>query len=487
MLVKENFLTIGSKNMKVKKLSGSDRLNSSAVASTPFTWGHRYYSTLSDRHTFAFNGGAIYFISDTGVATSSIGVFSATAYPCSAQVRVSEQDILLFSEGKDTGMYSYDGNTSYNFHHEVEVSLNFVGMISFLDRLWGFEEDSDQLYFSVNLDPTNFTDSTDAGQIEVGPKRGSKIQGLALMNETLYIFKNDSIWVLTGRSPSEFSLQEIHPYLGVSARRSIQNVESGIIFLGSDFEFYSFGGTIDSTQLLTYDLCVGGDYTKDLLPLINRDKLESVCSTYHNHLYRCSFVENGGVKNNLEYMFNTINKTDGISRGNNVSCYFKWDRYPDKNELLTGRSDNGYLMFQYRGLNWDNQGTSPTMPIKLQTKFVGGEEPRNMRVRRTWLNSSVLGGSDINIQTLMDCRTAASDATSDNFATFGEYKNPILAVRIASQSSITSRQIPRHGNAKGQNFSLLIDENIKDRDLEFSSFQAEIITKNIKRSHRVGV
>lgn len=488
VLSRENFMVIGAKNKKIKKVSGSDRLNSTAISTKPFVWGTRYYSKISDRHTFGFNqDGALYFIDDLGNTTQLISTFDPTAYPCSAQMRVSEQDILFFSEGKNTGMYSYDGNTSYTFTKEIAVTKNFVGMVPFLDRLWGFEEDSDVLCGSATLQPTVFDDPNDSIEIQVGPKRGSKIQALALMNETMYIFKTDSIWVLTGTTPSSFSIQEVHPTLGVAARRSVVNAEAGIIFLSSEFEFVSFGGNVESTKILSYDIGIGGDYTKDLVPIINRDRMDQVCAIYHNHIYRCAFVENGEVQNNMEYCFNTINETDFFTRGNNVSCYFVWDRLPDKHELLTGRSDNGYMMFQYRGLNWDNQASSPTMPIKIQTKFVGTGKAENIRVRRVWLNASVLGASDINIQTLLDCRNAQSDATSDNFPTRGEYKALTNFLRTNSQTSITSRNIPRHANAKGQNFSLYINENINNRDLEFSSFECEVIMKNRKRSHRVGL
>lgn len=486
-LIRENFIVIGAgKAKRLKKHPGSDRLNATAVSTSPFVWGTRYYSKISDRHTFGFSGGKIYFIDDNGNSQSAQTGFSSIAYPCSTQFRVSEQDVLYFSEGISTGMYSYDGNTSYTFKKEVGVSLNFVGMLAHLDRNFAFEEDSDFLYFSKNLEPTNFTDSTDAGQIQIGPERGAKIQAIAILNETIYIFKTDSIWVLTGNTPSSFSVQKVSPVLGVAARRSVQNTEAGIIFLGSDFEFYSFGGTIESIKLLSYDLAVGGDFTKDLVPIINRDRMPQVSSVYHNHIYRCSIVENGEVVNNLEYCFNTINETDFITRGNNVACYFVWNRLPDKQELLTGRADNGYIMYQYRGLNWDNDDTTSTMPIKIQTKFIGSDGPYNMRCRRVWLNSGVLGASDILIQTLVDCRIAQSDATGDTFKTYGEYKGMTNLLRTASQRAITSRNIPRHANAKGQNISFFIDENIRNRDLEFSSFQAEMLLKNRKKNHKVG-
>lgn len=489
VLVRENCYIVGEKPyLRVKKFPGSDRYNSTSVGSSPVVWAHRYYTKANLRKNFFFSGGSIYHIDDNGNTTQGLSVFSPIAYPTSVEMRVSDTDILYFSEGINTGMYSYDGNSGNTFLKETAVTLNFVGMVGHLDRIFGFEEDSEDLYFSVNLTPTNFTDSTDAGFITIGAKRGSKIQQIIVYQETLFIFKTDSIWVLNGRTPSEFSVQEVNPSLGLAARRSLQASSNVLVGLMSDYEIHSFGGTQESMVLLTYGVSLSGGLLNNdtLLPILNLDKMENICSVFHNNMYRMSFTENGDTTNKLEYIFNFINKTDAFTRGNNVSCYLKYDRVPDKNELVTGRSDLGRLMHQYRGLNWDNQGTSPTMRLRLQTAFFGSGTPRNIRIRRYWMNLGVLGAQPLPIGILLDGRTAVTDSTSDEMVTRGEFKL-VAGLNIQSQDAITSRQTPRHNNSKCLNFSLFIDHTANNFDTEFSSIDVEIITKNLKRSQKVGV
>jgi len=70
---------------------------------------------------------------------------------------------------------------------------------------------------------------------------------------------------------------------------------------------------------------------------------------------------------------------------------------------------------------------------------------------------------------------------------YGEEKSIGAFMSIASQDALTSRYIPRHGNSKCKNFALEIDENINNRDFQMESFQCEVITKELKRSHKVGV
>ena len=488
VLSRENLAVIGinKDERRVRKMAGSDRYNTTSVGSLPVTSIFRYYSGASLRKNFFYAGGYLYFIDESGTATQILGFFSLNAYPTFLQFKVSGSNIAYFMEGVSTGMYSYDGNIGNSWTKETAVTLNFVDAVGFLDRMFAFEEDSEDLYFSKNLEPTNFTDSTDAGVITIGAKRGSKLQRIMVGDDSnLYIFKTDSVWVLLGKTPSEFTVQELNPSMGLAARRSLQKVNQGFVGLMSDYEIHSMTGT--QFKLLTYNVALSGDLTKNLIPIINMDKMDSICSTYHNFLYRMSFTENGETVNDMEYCFNTINETEFFTRGNKVGAYLVYDRVPDKKELVTGRSDEGRLMKQYHGLNWDNQATSPTMSIKTKTKFMGLGKPRNFRVRKAWLNSGVLGARPVPIRTYVDARNATSDSTQEDMQVYGESKGNITLLKIASQDAITSRQIPYHNNGKGQNVAFEISESIPDFDFEIVSFDAEIIGRSLKRNAKVGI
>ena len=268
----------------------------------------------------------------------------------------------------------------------------------------------------------------------------------------------------------------------------MKKVEGVLVGLWSDFEVWGFGGGQESMECLSYNIALSGDQTKDIRALINKDRMAQVCATYHNFLYRLSFTESGETQNNLEWCYNTVNKTDFLTRGNKIASYLNYGGPPDKNELLTGRSDAGIIMYQYdKNLDYDNDASGATMSIKTKTKFVGLDSARNFRVRRMWLNSGVLGGGQIGIKTYIDARNAPSDSTSEQMDIFGESKSPITLMKIASQDAITSRQIPRHNNAKCQNIAFEIDENISNRDFQFSSFEIEVVQKNLKRSRHVAV
>lgn len=488
VLTRRNFHVIGSEEAErfIRKVPGADRYNATVVGNLPVNTIFRYYATNNQRKNFFFSGGSLYFIDEAGNFTQNLGVFNQGAYPTFIEMQVASGHIAYFMEGIDTGMYSHDGNNSNAWQKETDVTLNFVDAVSWLDRLWGVEENSEDLFFSVNLIPTNFTDSTDAGVITIGARRGSKIQRIMVGNDdNLYIFKNDSTWVIEGKTPSEFQVREINPSMGLAARRSLQKVNNGMIGLMSDYEVYSFDG--QNFKLLTYNVSLSGDHTKNLIPIMNLDRMDEIASIYHNFVYRMSFTESGKVFNNLEYCFDTINETEFFTQDFNIASYLVYDRPPDKKELIFGRSDTGRLMKMFHGLNVDNQATLPTMSFETKTMFMGLDEPRNFRARKVWLNSGVLGARTIPVRTYLDARQSITDYTSEEMTTYGEYKNPITAIRIATQDAITSRQIPRHGNSKGQNIAFEIKDNAPNIDFEFSSISVEIIQKAHKRGFRVGI
>ena len=488
VISRENFEVIGAgKQKRNRKVAGANR-HSLVDTGDYYVSGIRYYINSTQRKTFTLNNGRIYQIDDNGNESITTPVFAPTAVGCWEQMKVSGNNILYFSEGVNTGMYSYDGNMGNVFTKEAAVTLNFVQMLGHLDRLWGFEEDSETLHGSQNLDFTDFTDATDSIEIIVGAKRGSKIMAIAILQGTLFIFKQDSIWALYGRSPSDFEVREVTPRLGVAARRSVVNTDNGIIFLGSDFEFHFFGGTLDSLQMLSYNVAIGGDLTKNLTPIINRDKADQSVAVYHNKVYRCSIVESGRTTNNLEWCFSTVNQIDWFRRDFNVSCYIPWDRSPDKQELLFGRRDVGYMMQDYQGLNVDNGAASPTMPIKLQTKFVGSGEPRNIRFKRAWMNFGVLDSAEpLRVYYYLDTRLNQSSSGNDTWATRGEFTVGIG--NTSSQRAISPRVNIDYGKGRGQNISFKIDHTGINIDCELSSIDVEAIVRpySQKKSEKVGV
>jgi len=494
VLARENLIVYGIADAKrMKKSPGSDRYTTNALG-TFYTSGYRYYSN-SIAKTFAYNNGTkkLYFVDENGGETSVLDVQTPpgiSSYPVFETIKVSGQNTLLFSDGTNP-IYTYDGNIGNVFTSSTNDTTPLVDMIAYLDRIFGFKENSDVLLGSENVtnggSPTNFSSATDSFEITVGAKRGSKLMRIVFWLGTIYLFKDDSIWVLEGNTPSSFSVREIIQNVGLAARRGIAVGRNAIYFLGSDFEVYQFQGTMASLKILTYNIALSGDRTNNLNEVINKFRMSQVSATFHDFLFRLSFVETGETVSKMEYIFNTTNDTDGFTRGNNVSCYFIYDKTPDIGQLVTGRSDTGRLMHQYRGLNWDNQAASPTMSVKLQTGFIRPKELENIRFKRIFGDFQVLGAEDLTVNYYLDTRLAKSDIGTVSMSIQGETKSLTSFIRTNSQTSITSRGILKWAKSKGQSLMCELDFDRKDIDLSMSKFYTEVIVKNRKRSKHVGV
>lgn len=493
VLARENMIVYGIGDAKrLKKHPGSDRYTDTEIG-TIYTTGYRYYSGQTAK-TYAFNNGTkkLYFVDELGNETEVLHVPSnpnQVSYPVYETIRVSSNNLMIFSDGFN-GLYTYDGNIGNSFT-SASGSPNLVDMLEYLDRIFGFEEDSDTLLFSENVtnggSPTTFSNSTDAGEITVGAKRGSRLLRIVRWLGTVFLFKDDSIWVLEGNTPSTFSVREVVSNLGLGGRRGIAVGRNAIYFVGSDFEVYSFQGTVASLKILTYNVALSGDRTKDLNEIINKYRMGQVSACFHDFLFRLSFVETGETIAKMEYVYNTTNETEFFTRGNNVSCYIVYNKTPDNGQLVTGRSDVGYLMHQYRGLNWDNQASSPTMPVKLQTAFIKPQNEENTRFKRIFGDFQVLGAEELNINYYLDTRLAKSSSKTITLPIQGETKNLTNFIRTNNQTSISSRSILHWAYAKGQSIMCELDFDRNNIDLSMTKFSLEAIAKNRKRSKYVSI
>ena len=458
--VSQNFI---ARNNKVTKIGGTTRYNATAVSGN-ITWAERYYGRTTDgteiKKAFAFANGTIYVGDDVaGSLASSQGAFQTGTYPESEVIQVSGRSLMFFfNEGLDVP-YTYDGNES-NSWQKSAITYKFVQGILWLDRLWAFEKNSNQLYYSKTLYPDNFTDTTDAGSILIGQQE-STIVGLVLYGDYLYIFKENSIYYIEGRTPTEFAVRVVNPFLGCNSRLSIINVETAVVFLGSDNELYSFRGTQASTRNVTKDLNF-----KDLL---NKNKVKTVACGYHDDLLRVSYepsiVESTTVYNSDEIIAPVLEpNSDELprwshSRGANISRYSVWNRFGDKNELVTGRSDLGCLMYHNRGKNFDGK----TIEVKLRSRSIVFAEGYNARISHYNITAKPVGDYAIDFRTYLNGRLA--DFSSNQFNMKGEIIGRGL-INFSNQVRMNDRIIPFLDKNRGNSIIYELYDNTLNTDFE---------------------
>ena len=245
------------RDKKIKKVGGTEAYNSSALPAKP-TWLHRTYHKRADetftKMLFTFSNGKIYYGTDVnGTFTETKTGFNVNAIPMHATMQVSENSIMYIFTGEDE-VVKYDGNGSYKIDNttlNADLGRTIESACVHLDRMWYVSKDSSFLAYSTNLKPEDLT--TDAGDIIVGQETDSIIRRFIIgAGEQGYVFKNNSIWGLYGRTPSTFEFRKITDKYGLACKRGIYSVGGGFVFLNEyDKELYFFAGTESSITPLT--------------------------------------------------------------------------------------------------------------------------------------------------------------------------------------------------------------------------------------------
>jgi hypothetical protein len=233
----------------------------------------------------------------------------------------------------------------------VEVFKNRVFMA-------GGPDNPTKLSYSALSNPQDWTTSNDAGWIEVGLNDGQKITGLKAFYDVLVIFKERSIYLLTGYSgdPSSsyfFELRPVNSSIGAVSNRAI-------VQAGNEIYFLSDKGVYTLSAVQTYgDLSINSISFK-IQPLI--DELNKM--VLHKSFAINDFEEDriwffvpkgSSTENDLiliyDYSLNAWTKRSGFSAKSGL--IYK-DKYSGNVKFYTG-SYNGHLYRQKQGYSYAGQ------------------------------------------------------------------------------------------------------------------------------------
>lgn len=479
-----------ARDKKIKKIGGTENYNSSTL-SDRITWATRSYHKRADgsfrKVALCFSGGSFYYGDDVAGTLTKIQVgFTSTAFPLSATMQVSGNTIRYFYIGKKSTdeVYKYDGNGSFTFE---KTSLNsdfgriIKGGIVHLDRMWYWFVNSSILSYSTTLKPEDLT--TDSGDITIGQETDSFIQAVVIgPGETLYIFKNQSIWQLYGRTVSTFEFRKVTDKYGLATKRSIYPVGGGFVFLNEfDKELYFFGGTESSIRPIT-------ETSIRLRDILDKEHIDECCMTVHDGLFRFSFYHvDDNIYQDRELIYPLSEPgIDGepkwsMSKGAKILCYSVWNQQGDEDELVTGRADTGKLMYHNRTNNFDGSA----IETKFRTGDIIASEDKIVRFKGFFVKGRP-GPRDrkITFRYYVDARTG--QAGEDNLDMSGETKT-IGSLTISLQELFNNRLIPYHGKSIGNSISFEVYDNNQNTFLEFYSIMFSAIERYKIRNKLVGV
>jgi hypothetical protein len=135
-------------------------------------------------------------------------------------------------QGYPQAFSSSPAGTFMALHKERIFMINTLGTDSIESRVY-YSESNDFYNWPVN----NF--------FPVGQSGGDVCISMCVFNDDLYIFKTQSIWVLSGDGPSTWSVRNVHPSLGCVGRGTVLVHGGMIYFLGQDGAYRTDGTSFE--------------------------------------------------------------------------------------------------------------------------------------------------------------------------------------------------------------------------------------------------
>jgi len=472
----ENFI---ARYDKLASAPGTDRYNGSPL-SNPVTWLYRYYGSKADgtkfKKLFCSAGTGIYLGDDVaGTLTRKKGGLTTDVIPESLQMQVGGGSMLYFMNGEEYPYY-YDGNDGGTWQ-KSSITKQYVQGLSWLGRFWAFEPNSGVIEYSNILYPESL-----AGTITIGRDKDSHIRRIMMLGDYIFVFKNDSIYYINGRTPDTFGYKLVTDKFGLAAQRGAAKVGSAIVFLNTvDWEWYVFGGTESSIKPYSTEL--------DFSTLVNPTRIEQVCCAEYDGLFRASFQLAEATLpsnyNNMEVGFPTTELNSKgmpkwfMTKGANISCYSTWTEQGEQ-ELVTGRGDTGLVMYHYRGHDWDDNA----MLYKMRTGDTGFEQ-YNVRFLQYWIDGLIEQGKDMDFRTYLDTRLAGSVYSEQDLSLSGETKQ-IGAISFPQQVRFNRRICPLIAYSKGNTLAFEIQGQSGNMALEINKIIADFEVVDQKRGYLPG-
>ena len=147
-------------------------------------------------------------------------------------------------------------NPPFFIKYDGTVIAGFAGPVGthcadWKGRMWvinsvGTNGQESNVDFSGPEDWQTWYPNTAAGVIAINPGDGQFCTALQVYNDSLYVFKDRSIWVINGESePSSFAPRLVHATLGCIGRGTVQLIDGFMYFLSGEGVYRTDGTTFE--------------------------------------------------------------------------------------------------------------------------------------------------------------------------------------------------------------------------------------------------
>ena len=196
---------------------------------------------------------------------------------------------------------------------------------------------------------------------DVSKNDGQEITGVAVLGETLVIFKNRSIWIgfFTGDSDIPFIFRKSRSNVGCLSGGSIQEVDNGLVFLAAD-GYYYFDGN-NSFKM--------SDKVTSTLDLLNYNRFQNSVSIYYlaKNRYISSMTLSGNSTHDRNMTWDSFNNAWSTYDGINANCFVRV--FSSGQERIYFGDYSGYVYLMDTGSTDNPAGSATAIDAYYYTKW----------------------------------------------------------------------------------------------------------------------
>lgn len=281
----------------------------------------------------------------TGATT---GIWDYVIYEDYRDGEVTPVDVLLMSNAYD-GMIAIWGDTLEAV--PVETPAKFGAIARYKERIFGTAAiaDPDRIWYSAPFNPKDWAQNVElpqdgGGLIDYPTWDGDSFIALRPFGSYLLAFKRQTVCILTGADPGEYTIYEGYGTDGPIAENTIVTNQNTTLFLTRNGI-----GMYDGATLRMIDR----DAIADIADEINYSAIETSTAAFYEGIYCCAVPMGSSEYPNAVIEYDTERGTFMLRTGFGVGAWLKGEG----NLLLTTQAN------PYRACLWGSADTYDGQPI----------------------------------------------------------------------------------------------------------------------------
>ena len=392
----QNVVFTTSGNWKTR--GGSAKLNSSTLGASVVTTGLKYYAkangdkflvgVFSDdkirKMDYAGSSGPDGTWDDiTGALSFSIGQNNLASFTVG-------EDALIIEDGlSSTPPYAWSGTGNAAALLGSPPNATMVAFHKNMCFAAGNSAAASTLYFSDLGDIENWTTGL-SGNVSVETNDGSVIRAIVPGYDALYIFKDNSIWRLTGDDKDTFQLQRMISNYGVTSPNAVSLIGNDFFLTSSQGDVYIYDGAVNLKLISTK---VDGT-----LNTANFSRFQYVSSVTFDKDYYVSFSNTGSNSHDKILSFDTFHLSWTKFIGLNANAIAVADSGTGEEIIVFG--DYSGFVYKYPS-GTDDAGTAiSTSYTTKYFRFPEASPTKDWKLLRVFANQQ--GNYNLSVETKKD-------------------------------------------------------------------------------------